>query len=62
MYIRVSTVRFPNQTKADAWIALFQNSLLNKLEKESKLKRLLFFILEKERLLQLLFMKMKRII
>ena len=43
MYIRVSTVRFPNQTKADAWIALFQSTLLNKFERDSKLKKITFF-------------------
>ena len=43
MYIRISTARFPNQTKADAWIALYENTLLEKLEKSTKIKNLKIF-------------------
>ena len=43
MYIRISTARFPNQTKADAWIALYKNTLLEKLEKNTRIKNLKIF-------------------
>ena len=43
MHIRISTARFPSQTKADAWIALYENTLLEKLEKSIKIKNLKIF-------------------
>ena len=43
MYIRISTARLPNQTKADAWIALYENTLLEKLEKNTRIKNLKIF-------------------
>lgn len=43
MYIRISTARFPNQRKADAWIALYKNTLLEKLEKNTRIKNLKIF-------------------
>ena len=43
MYLRISTARFPNQTKADAWIALYKNTVLEKLEKNTRLKNIKIF-------------------
>ena len=43
MYLRISTARFPNQTKADAWIALYKNTVLEKLEKNTRIKNLKIF-------------------
>ena len=43
MFVRISTFKFPNQTKADAFSELYKNTLMEKYIKNTKIIKLFSF-------------------